>query len=108
MRLRGLALPSAIPRHLSQEHTHGAEIGETCEGQSQADEARETEPKRMERHAQSGAEDHQEAGGQANLALERPARPYMHDQREAGFGPSARATFEHRYVLPALFEQASS
>ena len=67
---------------------HRADVGESGEGQAQANESAEKDPTRIDRQRQDDAGQHQQTRAQTNLALQRPTRLYAGHDGEAGFDPA--------------------
>lgn len=101
-------MTAAIPRHLFQDDGHPADVGESGEGQAQANESAEKDPERIDGECQDDASQRQHTCSQAYLAFKRPARlPAGHDGK-ARFEPCFRAALKNCNLPLARLEQPGS
>src|SRR6478672_53086 len=94
----------AVPGHTLEEFGHGAEIGESGEGEAGTDEGREEEPSRVRSQSQGRRGKHDEPGAEADLAFQRPAGLGALYYREALLHPSGGAAFKDGEIEPASAE----
>src|SRR5581483_8162638 len=95
----------AVPRHAGEQRTHGAEIGETGEGETEAGKSGEENPARAREERRDYPDEDDEARAEPNMAFEGPATTRTDNNRESGTIPGVHASGENGGVLAAGAEE---
>lgn len=106
MRSADRAMTPAIPGHLFQDDSHGADVSESGESQTHPDKSAKKDPQRVDSESEEDASQHQQACAKPDLTLERPASHHAGHDWMASFDPGFRAAFENRDLPVTRLEQA--
>lgn len=96
----------AVPRHPLEDFGHGAEIGQSGEGQAKAGKGGKREPIRMKGQGEHDAKEDKQSCTEAHLAFEGPACLGGSDDGQALLNPGGRTAFENCHWALAGLEES--